>query len=61
MSGIIVKMITRPGCQLCDKQLFVLQRIKDKMQVRVQLIDLTIQKQYAKHELEIPVIYVNDE
>lgn len=59
--SIVVKLLTKPGCTLCEKAVFVLKRIKTKYpSLELSKCDITRLPQYQQYLLEVPVILVNE-
>lgn len=61
MNKIVIKLLTAPGCSLCNKSYFILNKIKHKFRVRVFIVDISKSTEYQQYRQKIPVILVNEE
>lgn len=57
----IVKLLTRPGCTLCDQAKFILKRVKEVAPFDGKIVNILQQTQYLQFNDELPVILVEEE
>ncbi len=57
-----VKLLTRPGCEACDRGRFILRRLKYHATFTASVVNiLKHQEAYMKYSEELPVILVEEE
>ena len=62
MNSIVVKLLTKPGCVLCEKSYFVLGRQRRRFpEASFQVVNIQRKPEYAKFLNELPVVLVNEE
>ena len=54
-------MLTKLGCSLCDKAVFILRRIKEHERVEVFVENIENKSEYKYYLNKVPVILVNGE
>lgn len=57
----VVKLLTRPGCTLCDQAKFVLRRVKETQPFDGKVVNILQQQKYMPYNDELPVILVEEE
>jgi hypothetical protein len=57
----IVKLLTRPGCTLCDQAKFILQRVKEVQPFEGKVVNILRADEYLHFNDELPVILVEEE
>jgi disulfide oxidoreductase YuzD len=59
---IIIKLLTKPGCTVCERSIFILKRIKTiHPTVKLSKCDVSRLIQYHQYINDLPVILVNEE
>ena len=61
MNKVLITLLTKSGCELCDRSLFILKKVKRKYNVNVEICDISIKPEFLKYKNEIPVILINNE
>lgn len=57
----IVKLLTRPGCSLCDQARFVLRKVKQVAPFEGKVVNILNEPAYLVHNDFLPVILVEEE
>lgn len=57
---VIIKLLTRPGCQTCEQAKFILRRIKIDHPFEGKVINILQHPEYLSYNDYLPVILVND-
>lgn len=59
--SISVKFLTKSGCTLCDRGLFLMRRVKQTYPfLKFELIDISRHPEYQKFRQSIPVVLINE-
>ena len=56
----VVKLLTRPGCCLCDQAKFVLRRVKEVVPFDGKVVNILQNETYLHQNDELPVILVEE-
>ena len=60
---VVVKLLTRPGCTLCDQAKFIIRRIRDterSISMEAKSVNILKETQYLHYNDELPVILVDE-
>jgi hypothetical protein len=57
----VVKLLTRPGCCLCDQAKFVLRKVKEVAPFEGKVVNILQESAYFRHNDDLPVILVEEE
>ena len=55
-----LKFLTKSGCCLCDRGLFLLQIIQHRYPVKIEILDISQFPQYSKYKNLVPTILLNE-
>lgn len=59
---VIVKYLTKSGCCLCDRGLYIIKRIKRRYDLdNIEVVDIACYPQYTKYKNSVPVVLINEE
>ena len=57
---VLVQILTKPACCLCDSIVFIAQRLKPRYpQVRFQKLNIEHMKEYQHYLNEVPVVLID--
>ncbi len=59
---INIKLLTKTGCSLCSKPVFILKRLKEHYpgSLRITSVNIDSKKEYESYLNKVPVILVNE-
>lgn len=59
---IVVKLLTKPGCTLCERSVFLLKRLKIRYpMLQLSKCDIMRLPQYHQYALDLPVVLINEQ
>lgn len=56
-----VKLLTRPGCEACNRGKFILRRLKFHAEFTASVVNILKQQEYMIYNDQLPVILVEEE
>jgi len=57
----LVKLLTRPGCEACNRGKFILRRLKAHAHFDAKVVNILKNQEYMKYNDQLPVILVEEE
>ena len=57
----MVKLLTRPGCEACNRGKFILRRLRLHVPFEAKVVNIMKHTDYAKYSNDLPVILVEEE
>ena len=60
MRTALVKLLTRPGCEACNRGKFILRRLKLHVPFEATVVNIMRHPQYSQYNDELPVILVEE-
>lgn len=62
MNSFSIKFLTKSGCCLCDRGLFLIKRVKMRYNIeKIEVLDINKFAEYKKYSTQIPVLLINEE
>ena len=56
-----MKFLTKSGCCLCERGLFIMRRLKLRYDIDIEVVDIAKFPQYSKYKNKVPVVLINEE
>jgi hypothetical protein len=56
----IVKLLTRPGCEACNRGKFILRRLKNHVDFTAKVVNIAKEQQYSTYNDYLPAILVEE-
>ena len=61
MRVALVKLLTRPGCEACNRGKFILKRLKNHVEFEGKVVNILKFPEYMQYSDKLPVILVEEE